>query len=90
MPRQELERASPEDIIQKAIGKERVSWCPSTKARRFSYAGLHIPVGRVQADDMNELARLVDTYGSGELQLIVEQNIIIPNIENSKLKALLK
>ncbi|KAG6652442.1 hypothetical protein CIPAW_05G006800 [Carya illinoinensis] len=87
MPRQELERASPEDIIQKAIGKERVSWCPSTKARRFSYAGLHIPVGRVQADDMNELARLVDTYGSGELQLIVEQNIIIPNIENSKLKA---
>ncbi|KAG2704491.1 hypothetical protein I3760_05G006500 [Carya illinoinensis] len=87
MPRQELERASPEDIIQKAIGKERVSWCPSTKARRFSYVGLHIPVGRVQADDMNELARLVDTYGSGELQLIVEQNIIIPNIENSKLKA---
>ncbi|KAK0581196.1 hypothetical protein LWI29_011224 [Acer saccharum] len=39
---------------------------------------------------MDELARLADTYGSGELRLTVEQNIIIPNIDNSKLEALLK
>ncbi|XVE66832.1 hypothetical protein DITRI_Ditri08aG0111300 [Diplodiscus trichospermus] len=38
---------------------------------------------------MDELARLADTYGSGKLRLTVEQNIIIPNVENSKLDALL-
>ncbi|PHT45211.1 hypothetical protein CQW23_14369 [Capsicum baccatum] len=40
--------------------------------------------GRVQVDDMDDLAHLADEYGSGE------QNIIIPNIENSKIEALLK
>lgn len=59
------------------------------KEEGFSYKGLHIPVGWAQADDMDELACLADTYGWGELRLNVEQNIIIPNIDNSMLKALL-
>ncbi|KAJ8533665.1 hypothetical protein K7X08_006989 [Anisodus acutangulus] len=37
---------------------------------------------------MDELARLADEYGSGDLRLTVEQNIIIPNIENSKIALL--
>jgi ferredoxin-nitrite reductase len=52
--------------------------------------GLHIPMGRLQASDMVELARLADQYGSSELRLTVEQNIIIPNVENSKIEFLLK
>ncbi|GFY89595.1 nitrite reductase 1 [Actinidia rufa] len=39
---------------------------------------------------MDELARLADEYGSGELRLTVEQNIVIPNIENSMLEKLLR
>ncbi|KAD3066429.1 hypothetical protein E3N88_34309 [Mikania micrantha] len=35
-------------------------------------------------------ARLADEYGSGELRLTVEQNIIIPNVQNSKVEALLE
>lgn len=89
MPNQELERAAPEDLIEKQWERRELIGVHPQKQEGLSYVGLHIPVGRVQADDMDELARLADTYGCGELRLTVEQNIIIPNIENSKLEALL-
>nr|CAD1827019.1 unnamed protein product [Ananas comosus var. bracteatus] len=56
----------------------------------LSFVGLHIPVGRLQASDMFELARLADQYSSGELRLTVEQNIIIPNVKDTQVEALLK
>lgn len=90
MPSQELERASSEDLVDKQWERRDYFGVHPQKQEGLSYIGLHIPVGRVQADDMDELARLSDTYGSGELRLTVEQNIIIPNIENSKIEALLK
>lgn len=52
----------------------------------LNYAGLLVPVGRLQADSMFELARLADVYGSGEIRLTVEQNAIIPNIPDSRLE----
>lgn len=90
MPGQELERASSEDLVHKQWDRREYLGVHPQKQEGFSYVGLHIPVGRVQADDMDELARLADTYGSGELRLTVEQNIIIPNVDNSRLEALLK
>jgi ferredoxin-nitrite reductase len=56
----------------------------------LNYAGLHIPVGRLYAQDMFELARLAEVYGNGELRLTVEQNVIIPNIPNSRMEAFLQ
>ena len=56
----------------------------------LSYAGLHVPVGRLFAPDMFELARLAEVYGSGEMRLTVEQNLIIPNIPESRLEAFLQ
>lgn len=90
MPQQELERASSEDLVQKQWERRDYLGVHPQKQEGHSFVGLHIPVGRVQADDMDELARIADEYGSSELRLTVEQNIIIPNIENSKLEALLK
>ncbi|EEF43688.1 ferredoxin--nitrite reductase, chloroplastic [Ricinus communis] len=90
MPQQKLERASSEDLVQKQWERRDYFGVHPQSQEGFSYVGIHIPVGRVQADDMDELARLADTYGSGELRLTVEQNIIIPNIENSKIEALLQ
>ncbi len=55
----------------------------------LNYVGLHIPVGRLYAPDMFELARLAEVYGSSELRLTVEQNIIIPNLPDSRLEAFL-
>ncbi|KAK3015054.1 hypothetical protein RJ639_005579 [Escallonia herrerae] len=89
MPEQELERSSSQDLVQKQWERRDYFGVHPQKQEGLSFVGLHIPVGRVQADDMDELARLAEEYGSGELRLTVEQNIIIPNINNSKLEALL-
>jgi ferredoxin-nitrite reductase len=56
----------------------------------LNFVGLHIPVGRLYATDLLELARLADIYGSGELRLTVEQNIVIPNVPDSRVAHLLK
>ncbi|XP_049374825.1 protein FAR1-RELATED SEQUENCE 1-like [Solanum verrucosum] len=42
----------------------------------YNFIVLHIPMGRVQANNIDDLARLADEYGSRELRLTVEQNII--------------
>lgn len=89
MPHQILERESPEDLVHKQWERRDYLGVHPQKQEGFSFVGLHIPVGRVQADDMDELARIADEYGSGELRLTVEQNIVIPNIENSRIGTLL-
>ena len=59
------------------------------KQHGLNYVGLHVPVGRMYASDMFELARLAEVYGSGEIRLTLEQNLIIPNIPDTRLKAFL-
>jgi len=56
----------------------------------LNYVGLHVPVGRLYAADMYDLARIADVYGSGELRLTVEQNVILPNVPDSRLTPLLQ
>lgn len=55
----------------------------------YNYVGLHVPVGRLFADTLFELARLAEVYGNGEIRLTVEQNAIIPYIADDKLEAFL-
>lgn len=55
----------------------------------YSYVGLHVPVGRLKAEQMFALARLADVYGNGEIRLTVEQNVIIPYVAEANLPALL-
>ncbi|CAL1389493.1 unnamed protein product [Linum trigynum] len=90
MPNQELEQSSPEELVEKKWERRDYLGVHPQKQQGLSYIGLHIPVGRLQADEMDSLARLADEYGTGELRLTVEQNIVIPNIENSKIESLLK
>lgn len=59
------------------------------KQEGLSYIGLCVPVGRLFADDMFDLARIAEVYGSGELRLTVEQNVIIPNIAAENMPTLL-
>ena len=83
------QRAAPEDLIDKKWQRRDYLGVHPQKQEGLSFVGLHVPVGRVQAADMFELARLADEYGSGELRLTVEQNIILPNVKNEKVEALL-
>uniref|UniRef100_A0A0E0GCC3 Ferredoxin--nitrite reductase, chloroplastic n=1 Tax=Oryza nivara TaxID=4536 RepID=A0A0E0GCC3_ORYNI len=88
MPNGVLERAAPEDLINKKWQRRDYLGVHPQKQEGLSYVGLHVPVGRVQAADMFELARLADEYGSGELRLTVEQNIVIPNVKDEKVEKL--
>jgi NAD(P)H-dependent nitrite reductase large subunit len=55
----------------------------------LSYVGLLVPVGRIKATDLRDAARVADAYGSGELRFTTSQNIIVPNVPDAKLSALL-
>jgi ferredoxin-nitrite reductase len=54
----------------------------------FNYVGLHIPVGKLVAQDFFDLANLAEVYGTGEIRITVEQNVIIPHVSDAKLDAL--
>ncbi|MDJ0554380.1 MAG: ferredoxin--nitrite reductase [Microcoleaceae cyanobacterium MO_207.B10] len=84
---QKLETEAPKDEI---IWEKR-DHIGVFKQRQYglNYIGMNIPVGRLYATDMFDIARLAEVYGNGEIRLTVEQNIIIPNIPNSRVESFL-
>jgi ferredoxin-nitrite reductase len=52
--------------------------------------GLCVPVGRLNPDEIFELARLADEYGDGQVRLTTGQNAIIPNVAAERIDALLE
>ncbi|NJL63915.1 MAG: ferredoxin--nitrite reductase [Methylacidiphilales bacterium] len=89
--RQEVEQRLGKSLIA-ATEHDEIDWekrdhigVYKQKQPGLNYAGLHIPVGRLNAEGMFEIARLAEVYGSSEIRLTVEQNIIIPNISESGL-----
>jgi ferredoxin-nitrite reductase len=61
----------------------------SQKQASLSAVGLCIPTGRVNPEQLDELARLADAYGNGEIRLTIGQNAIIPNVPVDRVSALL-
>ncbi len=55
------------------------------KQAGLNYIGLAVPVGRMTSEQMLEVADLAENYGNGQLRLTVGQNIIIPNVPDSKI-----
>ncbi|MEO0824657.1 MAG: ferredoxin--nitrite reductase [Cyanobacteria bacterium J06639_16] len=89
--RSAVEKAFGQTLLS-AAPKDEIDWekrdhigVHTQKQVGLNYVGLHIPVGRLNARDMLEMARLAEVYGNGELRLTVEQNVIIPNIPDSRL-----
>jgi ferredoxin-nitrite reductase len=82
--------------VQREVGWELA--CAGTDARKNSvnehmgiyrqqktglnYIGLKIPVGRIHADDLEGIAALAETYGTGEIRLAANQAMIIPNVHD--------
>lgn len=60
---------------QKQAGKMRV--------------GILVPAGRLSPTECREIADLADKYSQGEIRLTVEQNVILPNVDESKVDELL-
>ncbi|NJM70673.1 MAG: ferredoxin--nitrite reductase [Scytonema sp. RU_4_4] len=93
--RAEVEKQFGRSFISAAV-RDEIDWekrdhvgVYKQKQPELNYVGLHVPVGRLYAEDMFEIARLAEVYGSGEIRLTVEQNFIIPNIADSLLETFL-
>jgi NAD(P)H-dependent nitrite reductase large subunit len=56
----------------------------------LNYVGLVAATGRVEAAHLREVARVASAYGDGEIRLTTAQNIIIPNIPDERLAALVE
>jgi ferredoxin-nitrite reductase len=52
--------------------------------------GLCVPIGRITAKQLYELARLAELYGTGEVRITSQQNMILVNIPSQKLETLLQ
>lgn len=52
--------------------------------------GCLVPVGRISGDDLIAFAGLARRFGSAELRLTVQQNILIPNVPEAQIDELLR
>ena len=82
-----LADAAPKDEITQDK-KDHLGVHPQKQAG-YSYIGLHVPMGRLSAEPMFELARLAEVYGNGEIRLTVEQNAIIPHVADENVETFL-
>lgn len=55
----------------------------------LNYVGLNVVTGRMKLEHVYEVARLAEAYGNGEVRLTTAQNVIIANVPDGKLAALL-
>ena len=59
------------------------------KSASLYSVGLSVPVGRITSDKLAGLADLADWYGDGTVRITTDQNMIIANVPEAKLQALL-
>ena len=79
------EQPEPKDHFER---RELLGVHPQKQAG-LSRVGVHVPSGRLSADECRQIADLADKYSAGEIRLTVEQNVILPNVDNGKVDALL-
>ncbi|MEK5248473.1 nitrite/sulfite reductase [Bacillus sp. FSL R9-9530] len=59
------------------------------KQAGLKYVGFNVPVGRLHAEEMFEIARIAKKYGNGQIRTCNSQNFIIPNIPPENVAGLL-
>ncbi|WLR52823.1 nitrite/sulfite reductase [Bacillus tianshenii] len=55
----------------------------------LNYIGFNVPVGRLDADEVFEIARIAEKYGNGEVRTCNSQNLIISNVSDEHVDDLL-
>jgi ferredoxin-nitrite reductase len=51
--------------------------------------GIHVPTGRLSQAECRQIAELADKYSAGEIRLTVEQNVLLPNVDEADVERLL-
>ena len=59
----------------------------SQKQVGLHYAGVHVPVGRLRAEDFQDIAAIADRHGDGSVRLTEDQNVIFTGIASQQLEA---
>ncbi|MFA2808660.1 nitrite/sulfite reductase [Bacillus mycoides] len=59
------------------------------KQAGLKYVGFNVPVGRLHAEEMFEIARIAKKYGNGQIRTCNSQNFIIPNVPPENVAGLL-
>ena len=55
------------------------------KQDKLFYAGLHVPVGRLTGQDLQDLATISLKHGDGEVRLTEDQNVIIVGLSDDRI-----
>jgi len=81
---QKLHRLPPGSAIQlprsfSQQGHTHVGVYPQ-KQSGLNYIGAGVPVGQLTARQLDRIADIADSYGTGEIRLTVWQNFIVPNV----------
>jgi nitrite reductase (NADH) large subunit len=61
---------------------------PTSGSPPLFYVGMSVPVGRITTAQLRAVADLADRYGSGEVRMTVGQNLVVPNVPESRVGAL--
>ncbi|WP_106767219.1 nitrite/sulfite reductase [Paenibacillus faecalis] len=60
------------------------------RQKGLNYVGLNVPVGRLNADELVQLAELADSYGDGKIRTTMSQNIILSGVPDHQVEKLLQ
>ena len=91
--REELERrlsfevVPPDESLTTNYRGDHVGIHSQEDGRR--YIGLNVPTGRMLGRELIEAAALARNYGSGELRVTLNQNLLLPNVSPEETDALL-
>ena len=58
------------------------------KQAGLHYVGIAVPVGRITTHQLFEVARIAGVHGDGEIRITTGQNLIIPNVPDDRVPAL--
>src|SRR5262249_40509908 len=53
------------------------------------FVGMLVPVGRITTEQLRGVADIAERYGNGDIRVTVGQNLIVPNIPEKRLGALM-
>jgi sulfite reductase beta subunit-like hemoprotein/bacterioferritin-associated ferredoxin len=91
--RNELERRAghrlmtPGREVRTARHADHLGIAPQRQPGLYS-VGLSVPVGRITSRQLADVARIADLYGTGDVRVTTGQNLIVPNVPESRLREL--
>ena len=85
---QPLANDDPGEPVSEDVYRDHIGVTPQRQGG-MSAVGASVLRGRLSGDQLQRLAELSETFGSGELRTTIMQNILIVNVPNGKVQALI-